>query len=198
MPKLCVEYAKSGRAKCSGCKQTILKNELRIGIEVQFPGGDEPILSWQWRHLCCFTDRQIINAEKAGTLTEIEGYEALEAADKALVDELKKGKLLDRKDLIGKVSVTKKVVPAAKKKPRAHNESTPKDKKRKKENTPVIDLPNDTTEDFEVDIATSDAPLCPYGEKCNEPGSMHFQQYSHGPGQRPFAKATKRNSTHSE
>ena len=45
MPKLCVEYSKSARAKCSltSCGKKIQKNELRIGTEVMLPFNDDEI-----------------------------------------------------------------------------------------------------------------------------------------------------------
>lgn len=187
MPKLCVEYAKSGRAKCTGCKQTILKNELRLGIEVQFPGGDEPKLSWNWRHLCCFTERQLKNAQAAGTLNEIEGYNEINESDKELVNDLKLGKLLNRSDLIGQVNDADKSSTTTKRKTKSSSTTTPKTKKVKKETASNVDLPSDNTENYEVDIISSTAPPCPR-ENCNDSGILHFQRYSHGPGLRPLIK----------
>jgi poly [ADP-ribose] polymerase len=50
MQKL-IEVAKSGRAKCRGCRQAIAKGELRYGEEVPNQFGSEPAL--QWLHLLC-------------------------------------------------------------------------------------------------------------------------------------------------
>lgn len=190
MPKLRVDYAKSGRAKCTGCKKIILKNELRLGIEVQFPAGDEPKISWSWRHLCCFTERQLKNAQAAGTLSEIEGYNELNESDKILMDDLKLGKLVNRLDLIGQVNNSDKSVATTKRKTKSSSTSTPKAKTVKKESTFIVDLPSDNTENYEVDTVSSTAPPCPEGEKCNESGIHHFQHYSHGPGLRPLIKPT--------
>jgi hypothetical protein len=46
-----IEVAKSGRASCRTCKQTIAKGELRFGEEVQTQFSDAPSL--QWHHLMC-------------------------------------------------------------------------------------------------------------------------------------------------
>ena len=46
-----IEEAKSGRASCRTCKQTIGKGELRLGVEAANAFGDTPSL--QWHHLRC-------------------------------------------------------------------------------------------------------------------------------------------------
>ncbi|TXT54374.1 MAG: hypothetical protein BAJATHORv1_70074 [Candidatus Thorarchaeota archaeon] len=47
-----IEPAKSGRAKCRTCKQTIPKGELRIGEPSYFDGK----LTYKWHHLKCGRD----------------------------------------------------------------------------------------------------------------------------------------------
>ncbi|KEG09765.1 Poly polymerase and DNA-Ligase Zn-finger region family protein [Trypanosoma grayi] len=112
MPQLRVEYAKSGRAKCAltACLQTIVKHEVRIGTAVVFPvsGGSQPTtgeeqLSYKWRHLCCFTEKQLQNAKASGDLDTIEGFDDLAPADRELVCQMKSGELLQRPDLKGRV-----------------------------------------------------------------------------------------------
>ncbi|KAK7199840.1 Poly(ADP-ribose) polymerase-like protein [Novymonas esmeraldas] len=105
MPKLCVEYSKSGRAKCSNtsCGKKIEKHELRIGTEVIMPFSDDGVESWKWRHLCCFTERQLSNAKGTGDIDAIQGEEELAAADKALVQRMREGKLVGNTSIIGRV-----------------------------------------------------------------------------------------------
>ena len=47
-----VEYAKSGRAACEGCKQKIDKGEFRLAIMVQSPFHDGKLEHWP--HFKCF------------------------------------------------------------------------------------------------------------------------------------------------
>ncbi|EAN78069.1 hypothetical protein, conserved [Trypanosoma brucei brucei TREU927] len=109
MPQLRVEYAKSGRAKCSAasCNKPISKHEVRVGIAVMFqPVGStsgEPTLSYKWRHVCCFTERQIKNAEAEGGLDAIEGLEELAEVDRDLIAQMMRGELIDRMDVMGRV-----------------------------------------------------------------------------------------------
>lgn len=119
MPKLKIEYALSGHSKCTAtsCKKTIAKHELRIGTEYVVPGiltgkpsealdGDEekdPTTAFRWRHLCCFTDRQIQNARTSGDLAAIEGYELLAPKDKQVVEDMKAGKLVNKTEYMGRV-----------------------------------------------------------------------------------------------
>lgn len=192
MPNLCVEYAKSGRSKCTGCKKAILKHELRLGIENQFPGGDEPIISWQWRHLCCFTERQIKNAENAGTLSEIAGYDDLPADAKVLVDDMKVGKLVGHTDLIGKVNDNagdQKNPSETRKRTKAPAAKAPPKRARKTETVDGSGIQQDEgTEDFDVEVVNSDAPPCPYGDSCFQTQPEHHKQFSHGKGPRPVLK----------
>jgi poly [ADP-ribose] polymerase len=46
-----IEEAKSGRASCRTCKKTIVKGELRLGVEVTNQFSDTP--SMAWHHLLC-------------------------------------------------------------------------------------------------------------------------------------------------
>src|SRR5690349_15597126 len=50
MQKL-IEVAKSGRARCRGCRQNIAKDELRYGEEAANQFGDGTAM--QWLHLMC-------------------------------------------------------------------------------------------------------------------------------------------------
>lgn len=105
MPKLCVEYSKSGRAKCSltSCGKKIEKNELRIGTEVVLPYSDDGVETWKWRHLCCFTERQLANARASNTLDDIQGEDELAPSDKALLQKMRDGLLVGDTAIIGRI-----------------------------------------------------------------------------------------------
>lgn len=202
MPNLCVEYAKSARAKCTKCKIAIQKHEIRIGTEVQLAlGSDDPVVSWQWRHLCCFTDRQIKNAEASGAFGNINGYDELASDDKALVDDLKMGKLVDKTELIGRIGNAESASASSKKektttdRTKETNSADIRTRKRVKteKNIPgrkssTTPLDDEDTEEFEVDVVVSDAPLCPYGEICFQTQPLHHLQFRHGDGARPIIK----------
>lgn len=55
-----VEYAKSGRSTCKGCKSAIAQGELRIGKMVQSPHFDGEIPLWHHR-ACLFKREKIAN-----------------------------------------------------------------------------------------------------------------------------------------
>lgn len=192
MPQLRVEYAKSGRAKCSltSCKKPIAKHEVRIGTVMTLPFGEEGVESVAYRHVCCFTARQLSNAK--ATLDDIEGYNDLAPADKALIDQMKKGELVGKTQLIGRVGdvansplaaelgATEKTA-AAGKAPRAKREKKAPAKPPQEEDAEAVD--SDATEEFEVDVrAVSARPVCPYGANCFRTAPDHFEQFSHDDG----------------
>eukprot|EP01065_Artemidia_motanka_P049349 TRINITY_DN8157_c1_g1_i3.p1 TRINITY_DN8157_c1_g1~~TRINITY_DN8157_c1_g1_i3.p1 ORF type:complete len:322 (+),score=102.63 TRINITY_DN8157_c1_g1_i3:69-968(+) len=100
MPPLKVEYAKSGRGKCANnsCKGLIEKDELRIGTGGTLPGMDE--ISWKYRHLCCFTKRQLNSVTGVDV---IDGYDDIDPKDQKWVDRMICGELIDKTDLRGKI-----------------------------------------------------------------------------------------------
>ncbi len=64
-PSASIEAAKSGRAKCRRCRQTIAKGELRLGEQVDNPYGEGAATLWY--HLACGTIKRpaaFLNAEK--------------------------------------------------------------------------------------------------------------------------------------
>lgn len=73
-----IEPAKSGRAKCRGCREKIGKGELRFGHEVpnNFADGE---MTYQWYHLACGAKKQPIELKKAidGFDDEIPGVDEL-------------------------------------------------------------------------------------------------------------------------
>eukprot|EP00796_Vickermania_ingenoplastis_P005781 gene5781-4132_t len=185
-------YAKSARASCSKCKKAIAKHEVRIGTEIQLPGGDDVLASWTWRHLCCFTDRQIKNAEASNAFDNIDGIDTLAPCDKALVEEMKQGKLIDKTELIGRIGDIKNSnmpppEPKGKRQraasadgPSPSTKKAPAAKRGKKAPVTPSIPPDDGTEDFEVEIVSADTPVCPYGESCFQTQAHHYKEFRHG------------------
>jgi len=66
-----IEAAKSGRASCRTCKQTIDKGTLRIGVEVPnaFSPGE---MTYQWHHLPCAAEKKPAALKQALETTELE------------------------------------------------------------------------------------------------------------------------------
>jgi hypothetical protein len=60
MPSV-IEVAKTGRAKCRACKQSIAKDELRFGEEVASQFGDGESL--QWYHLACAAEARPVELQ---------------------------------------------------------------------------------------------------------------------------------------
>jgi len=77
MPEYSVEYAKSNRSTCKGCKVKIDKDTLRIGVSVE---GDGDYMMTSWRHLAC-----IMKPNALGSLDYLAGYGSLRPVDAALV-----------------------------------------------------------------------------------------------------------------
>lgn len=209
MPKLCVEYSKSGRAKCSNtsCGKKIEKHELRIGTEVIMPFSEEGVESWKWRHLCCFTERQISNARSSGDIDAIQGEGDLAPADKALVQNMREGRLVGDMSIVGRIGDvahsaateelkgkgSKAVKPKAKASGSANDGGLPTastgekrprapPRKPKMPNTKMHDdVDSDSTEEYEVAVeAVMGKPKCPYGANCFRTNEEHFRQYTHG------------------
>ncbi|GET93200.1 hypothetical protein, conserved [Leishmania tarentolae] len=211
MPKLCVEYSKSGRAKCSNtsCGKKIEKHELRIGTEVIMPFSEEGVESWKWRHLCCFTERQLSNAKSSGDIDAIQGEDDLAPADKALVQKMREGKLVGDTSILGRIGDVAnsamaeelkggKGSKAAKPKGKASGSaddggspSAPTGEKRprapprkaKISNTKKQDddVDSEATDEYEVAVEAVMGKLkCPYGAQCFRTNEEHFRQYTHG------------------
>ncbi|EKF32413.1 hypothetical protein MOQ_003736 [Trypanosoma cruzi marinkellei] len=208
MPKLRVEYAKSGRGKCSssGCSQEIAKNEVRIGTAFLFPtpggvndeAGNER-LSYKWRHLCCFTEIQLENARASGEINSIDGYSDLAPADQELVDQLKRGELIQKTSLKGRIGdvansplaaeLLRKGKGSAKgstnasssspKKAAAKRAQVTKRPREEREAAVKEEDDSDATEEYEVVVETS-KPQCPYGSNCFRTGADHIAEYFHG------------------
>ncbi|KAG5490004.1 hypothetical protein JKF63_00123 [Porcisia hertigi] len=212
MPKLCVEYAKSGRAKCSNtaCGKLICKGELRIGTEMMMALGDKEVESWKWRHLCCFTERQLSNAKASGEIDALQGESDLAPADRKLMQEMREGKLVGDVSILGRIGDVAPTSPPKKGKEKGTKATVPRSKGSKaadgegptpapvaakrqrapsgKAKTAVVaaqdgDVDSEATEEYEVAVETEmGKPKCPYGVKCFRTEKKHFQQYSHEDG----------------
>ena len=89
--KFCVDYAKSGKAKCRKCNKPVEKNLLRIGKYVAFKGK---IIIHFFHPRCAFASfqkaRQLDNVLK--DLGELDGVESIADEDREfLVAAIKKG-----------------------------------------------------------------------------------------------------------
>jgi hypothetical protein len=179
MPPLRVEYAKSARAVCSlkECGKNIEKGAVRIGTGAMMPGVDD--IRFKWRHLCCFTKRQLASAQ---SVDSIAGYEDLAPEDQVLVQRMVKGQL------IGDASVMKPSAAAG----------TSESPSKKKHRTETDDdnagdqsrgaSPSPPTAGAGAGAVSSDSALpigpdgrriCPYGELCFRIDPLHFKQCSH-------------------
>lgn len=61
LPPYIIEAARSGRAKCKGCRKAIPKDDLRLGVLVEGPYG----LGHMWYHLNCAAKRLFPKLEEA-------------------------------------------------------------------------------------------------------------------------------------
>ncbi|XP_044532142.1 DNA ligase 3 [Gracilinanus agilis] len=88
--RYCVDYAKRGTAGCKKCKEKIVKGMCRIGKVVPNPfsesGGDMK----EWYHIKCMfekLERARATTKKIEDLTELEGWEELQDAEKDQISE---------------------------------------------------------------------------------------------------------------
>eukprot|EP00672_Neobodo_designis_P013981 CAMPEP_0174861192 /NCGR_PEP_ID=MMETSP1114-20130205/51020_1 /TAXON_ID=312471 /ORGANISM="Neobodo designis, Strain CCAP 1951/1" /LENGTH=180 /DNA_ID=CAMNT_0016096195 /DNA_START=29 /DNA_END=567 /DNA_ORIENTATION=+ len=180
MPPLKVEYAKSSRAVCSlkECGKAIEKGSVRIGTGAMMPGVDE--LRFKWRHLCCFTARQLASVS---SVDSIEGYEDLAPEDQALVRRMVK------KELIGDASVMKPsasaaMAPSPSKKPRAEAAGAPDAEPAVSGAAAAAAVATELT----LPIGADGKRICPHGTLCFRIDPPHFAQCSHNTG--PHAAVT--------
>lgn len=61
LPSTIIEYARSGRAKCKGCRKAIKKDDLRLGVMVEGPFGQ----GHMWYHLECSAGHIMEKLEEA-------------------------------------------------------------------------------------------------------------------------------------
>lgn len=89
-----IEEAKSGRASCRTCKQTIAKGDLRVGEEVVNAFSDSGSMAYQWHHIACAAKKKplVLEAALKDTTLTIPNREALEAEIAANKKNQKPGK----------------------------------------------------------------------------------------------------------
>ncbi len=75
-----IEVAKTGRAKCRGCRQAIAKGELRFGEAVKNDFDPEGGASLQWFHLRCAAQKRpvLVKPVLAAFTGEVAGRAELE------------------------------------------------------------------------------------------------------------------------
>lgn len=102
--RYCVDYAKRGTAGCKKCKEKILKGMVRIGKVVPNPftesGGDMK----EWYHVKCMfekLERARATTKKIEDLTDLEGWEQLQDAEKEMISQLISGETLRRGHMSG-------------------------------------------------------------------------------------------------
>ncbi|XP_050442642.1 poly [ADP-ribose] polymerase [Adelges cooleyi] len=73
-----VEYAKSGRSKCKGCKEGIEKEHLRLAVMIQSPvfDGKQP----NWYHINCFFVKQ-----RPKEVSDIAHFESIKWDDQQII-----------------------------------------------------------------------------------------------------------------
>jgi hypothetical protein len=162
MPPLKVEYAKSGRSRCTlkECNKMIDKGQIRIGTGSMMPGADE--LSFKWRHVCCFTKRQLASV---ASVDSIDGYDDLAEGDQALLRRLVKGELIGKMEFVASTAPPLSASPAA---------ASPK-KKRARADAGELAAPA-----VPVAPAAPKGP-CPYAATCFRTNAEHLAEYSHPP-----------------
>ena len=192
MPTLKVEYAKSSRSRCvnKDCSQFIQKGELRVGTGSTMPGASE--MSFKWRHVCCFTKRQLASV---GTVDELGGYDEMLPADQLKLQKMVRGELVGKTELRGKISIEsdspKKVAKkggAGKKRPRSDDD----------DGGDTSDAGGDSDATDGGYSAPKERPMCPYGATCFRKNPDHFKEFRHGDERdekyapKPEAKASPR------
>ncbi len=181
MPPLKVEYAKSGRSVCSlkECSKAIDKGAVRIGTGNLMPGMEQ--LSYKWRHLCCFTKRQLASVP---SVDSIEGYDDLVPPDQALVRRMVKGELVGNAAVMV-ASPHANVVTAAPSPKKAHRAEPDDDEDaappRAAGSAGAAPAAVPTTA-IAYEVGPSGKLICPFGDWCLKGDPKHFTDFLHRPG----------------
>ncbi|XP_071992327.1 DNA ligase 3 [Engystomops pustulosus] len=88
--RYCVEYAKRGTAGCKKCKEKIAKGLVRIGKIVPNPFSESAGDMKEWYHVKCMfekLERARATTKKIDDLTELEGWQELQDAEKDLINQ---------------------------------------------------------------------------------------------------------------
>ena len=182
-PPVKVEYAKSGRSKCTWkkCSQFIEKGELRVGSGSQMPGMDDGSLTYKWRHLCCFSTIQIKNL---GSVDHIDGYDECLPQHQEALRRMMKGEFAEQYSSVR----GKYLHPNIDSAPAAGASKKKVTGEKRARVGPAVTLAgayvdtgmeSDATDDYEVEVSKG-RPQCPFGAACFRKNPDHFAQFAHG------------------
>lgn len=173
MPPLRVEYAKSSRSTCAlkECSKPIEKNALRIGTGAMMPGADE--VRYKWRHVCCFTKRQLAGA---GSVDNIEGYDLIAEADQAIIRDMVAGRLVgDARYMQASAAATAGT--AAGSPAPAGRAAAPEAPSPAPVTTAVVAPATSTTTQAVERVGGK--PVCRFGTLCFRQDPRHFAEFHH-------------------
>uniref|UniRef100_UPI00398EB682 DNA ligase 3 n=1 Tax=Pristiophorus japonicus TaxID=55135 RepID=UPI00398EB682 len=89
MQRYCVDYAKRGTAGCKKCREKLPKGLVRIGRIMPNPFSEAAEMK-EWYHIKCMfekLERARLSTKKIDDLTDLEGYEELQDAERDLINQ---------------------------------------------------------------------------------------------------------------
>ncbi|XP_072445527.1 DNA ligase 3 [Chiloscyllium punctatum] len=87
--RYCVDYAKRGTAGCKKCREKLPKGLVRIGRIMPNPFSEGAEMK-EWYHVKCMfekLERARLSTKKIDDLTDLEGYEELQDAERDLINQ---------------------------------------------------------------------------------------------------------------
>ncbi|XP_067864142.1 DNA ligase 3 isoform X2 [Heptranchias perlo] len=87
--RYCVDYAKRGTAGCKKCREKLPKGLVRIGRIVPNPFTEAAEMK-EWYHIKCMfekLERARLSTKKIDDITDLEGYEELQDAERDLINQ---------------------------------------------------------------------------------------------------------------
>ncbi|XP_020369051.2 DNA ligase 3 isoform X1 [Rhincodon typus] len=87
--RYCVDYAKRGTAGCKKCREKLPKGLVRIGRIMPNPFSEGAEMK-EWYHIKCMfekLERARLSTKKIDDLTDLEGYEELQDAERDLINQ---------------------------------------------------------------------------------------------------------------
>eukprot|EP00061_Rhincodon_typus_P017898 g46816.t1 len=93
--RYCVDYAKRGTAGCKKCREKLPKGLVRIGRIMPNPFSEGAEMK-EWYHIKCMfekLERARLSTKKIDDLTDLEGYEELQDAERDLINQHIKAKV---------------------------------------------------------------------------------------------------------
>ncbi|KNC56060.1 DNA polymerase beta [Thecamonas trahens ATCC 50062] len=182
-----VEYARTGRAGCKLRTKSrkcpvgkIDKGVLRIGrVKPSFMSDDDDAVFTEWFHVPCWFDvqsRMRATSRKVESTDDLDGFEALTDADKALIGQyIDKRRSIDN-DMAALASARPPPQPAAAaKRPLAEPVAAPPAKRQR----PLADAG-----DLAAAALAAGKRICRYGASCYRENPDHLRDYWHPPGSR--------------